>query len=137
MSEPCAFDFVPRKGTVRDSVAQIGNCSSKSEALIQSETTLNAGETENSSTGLLEASHQREHKDVRYFWIPEQVPDEDFSIQDEKNCANMGKMPWIWWQGCNPDIDEQKLDVSRSWMWRRGCKIGDTYIETETDCCQC
>ena len=45
MSEPCEFEFVPMKRAVRDSVAQIGNHTSKSEASIQSETALNAGET--------------------------------------------------------------------------------------------
>ena len=45
MSEPCEFEFV----------AQIGNHTSKSEASIQSETALNAGETENSLTDRLEA----------------------------------------------------------------------------------
>ena len=67
MSEPCEFDFLPRKRAVRDPVAQIENHTSKSEASIQSETALNAGETENSSTDLLEARNQRDHKDVRYF----------------------------------------------------------------------
>ena len=86
MSEPCEFEFVPIKRAVRDSVAQIGNHTSKSEASIQSETALNVGETENSLTDRLEAEQQREHKDVQYFWIPEQVQDEDFSI---------GKMPII------------------------------------------
>ena len=62
--------FVPRKLSVRDSECrmQIGNDTSKSEASIQSETALNAGETDNSSTDQLEARHQKEHKDVRYFW---------------------------------------------------------------------
>ena len=56
---------------------------------------MNAAETETSSTDLLEARHQREHKDVRYFSIPDQVQDEDFSIKKEKNCANIGKTPII------------------------------------------
>ena len=34
-----------------------------------------------------------EHRDVRYFWIQEQVRDEDFSIKKEKNCANVGTKP--------------------------------------------
>ena len=76
-------------------MAQIGNHTWKSEASIQSETALNAGEKENSSKDILEARNQREHKDVRCFWIPEQVQDEDFSIKKEKNCANCGKMPII------------------------------------------
>ena len=50
MSEPCEFEFVPWKRAVRDSVAQIGNHTLKYEASIQSETVLNGGETENSST---------------------------------------------------------------------------------------
>ena len=50
MSEPCESEFVPRKRSVQDSVPQIGNHTSKSEALIQSETASNAGETENCST---------------------------------------------------------------------------------------
>ena len=29
----------------------------------------------------MEATHQTEHKDARYFWIPEQVQDEDFSVK--------------------------------------------------------
>ena len=95
MSKPCEFVFVPMKLAVQDSVAQIGNHTSKSEAFIQSETALNAGETENHSMDQLEATHQREHKDARYFWTPEQVQDEDFSIKKDKNCANIGKMPII------------------------------------------
>ena len=44
----------------------------------------------------LEALHQREHKDALYFfWIPEQVQDEDLSIENEKDCANIGKMSII------------------------------------------
>ena len=41
---------MPVKRSVRDLVAQIGNHTSKSEASIQSETALNAGETKNSLT---------------------------------------------------------------------------------------
>ena len=41
------------------------NHTSSSEALIQSETALNAGETEIYSTDQLEARRQREHKDMR------------------------------------------------------------------------
>ena len=95
MSEPCGFEFVPMKRAVRDSVAQIGNHISKSEASIQSGTALNAGETENSLTDRLEAEQQREHKDMRDFWIQEQVQDEDFSIMKEKNCTNVGKKPIV------------------------------------------
>ena len=58
-------------------------------------TALNAGETENSLTDRLEAEQQREHKDMRDFWIQEQVQDEDFSIKKEKNCANVGKKPIV------------------------------------------
>ena len=39
----------------------------------------------------LEATHQRGHKDARYFWIPEQVQDKDFSTNKEKNCAKYWK----------------------------------------------
>ena len=93
MSEPCEFEFVPMKRAARDSVAQIENHTSKSEASIQSVTALNVGETVNSLTDRLEAGQQREHKDMRYFWIQEQVRDEDFSIKKEKNCANVGTKP--------------------------------------------
>ena len=67
MSEPGEFVFVPRNLTVRDSVAQIGNNTSNSEALIQSRTALNAGEVENVATDQLEAVQQREHRDTREF----------------------------------------------------------------------
>ena len=60
-------------------MVQIRNHLSKSEVVIQSKTALDAGETENQSMDQLEARHQREHKDARYFWIPDQVQDEDFS----------------------------------------------------------
>ena len=93
MSEPCEFEFAPLNRAVRDSVVQIGNNTSKSEASIQSVTALNVGETENSLTDRLKAGQQREHKDMRYFWIQEQVRDEDFSIKKEKNCANVGTKP--------------------------------------------
>ena len=62
MSEPCEFVFVPRKLAVRDSVTQIGNNTSKSEASIQSVTALSAGGMENSLTDRLEAVQPREHK---------------------------------------------------------------------------
>ena len=65
----------------------------KSEATIQSVTALNVGETENSLTDRLKAGQQREHKDMRYCWIQEQVGDEDFSIKKENNCANGGTKP--------------------------------------------
>ena len=73
-------------------MVQIRNHHSKSEVLIQSETALNAGE-EDHSMDQLEATHQRKHKDARYFWIPEQVQGKDFSMKKEKNCANIGRMP--------------------------------------------
>ena len=60
--------------------------------LIPGETASNAGDY---LTDQLGAGHQREHTDALYFWIPEQVQDEDFSIKKEKNCANMGKMLFI------------------------------------------
>ena len=67
MSEPCEFVFVPRKLTVRDSVTQIGNNTSKSGASTQSRTALNAGETENLVMDQLEALQRREHRDTRDF----------------------------------------------------------------------
>ena len=93
MGEPCEFEFIPMKRAVRDSVAQIGNHTSKSEASIQSVTALNVGETENSLTDRLDAGQQTKHKDMRYFWTQEQVRDEDFSIKKEKNCANVETKP--------------------------------------------
>ena len=92
MVEPCEFEIVTMKRAVRDSVAQIGNHTSKSEASIQSVTAWTVGETENSWTDRLEAGQQREHKDMRDFWIQEQVRDEDFSIKKEKSllhCCNV------------------------------------------------
>ena len=62
MNEPCQIEIIPMKRVVRDSVAQIGNHTSKSEASIQSRTALNAGETENYLTDRLEAEQEREHK---------------------------------------------------------------------------
>ena len=59
--------FVPTKLTVRDSVTQIGNNISESEALIQSRTALNAGEMKNSVTDQLEAGQRREYEDTRDF----------------------------------------------------------------------
>ena len=47
---------------MQDSRVQIGNHNSESEVLIQSETALNAGETENHSMDQLEAIHQREQR---------------------------------------------------------------------------
>ena len=52
---------------MRDSVAQTGNNTSKSEASIQSRTALNVGEMENWATDQLEAVQQREHGDTREF----------------------------------------------------------------------
>ena len=66
-TEPCEFVFVPRKLTVRDSVTQIGNNTSKSEASIQSWTALNVGETDNLAMDQLETVQQREHRDTRDF----------------------------------------------------------------------
>ena len=65
MNRPCEFVFVPRNLTVRDSVTQVGNHTSKSEASIPSRTALNAGETENSVTDQWEAVQQREHRYAR------------------------------------------------------------------------
>ena len=64
MSEPCEFGFVPMKRAARDSVAQIGNHTKKSEVSIHKVTALNVGEgeTENSLTDRLEARHQMKHK---------------------------------------------------------------------------
>ena len=56
MSEPCEFVFVPMKLTVQDSVMQIGNNTSKSEAPIQSRTALNPGEMENFGDGSIGSS---------------------------------------------------------------------------------
>ena len=67
MSKPCEFVLVPMKLAVRDSVAQIGNTTSKSEASIQRRTALNAGETESSVTDQLRARQQKEYKDTRDF----------------------------------------------------------------------
>ena len=52
-------------------------------------------EKEDHSMDQVEAIHQREHNDARYFSIPEQVQDKDFSIKKEQNCANIGRMPII------------------------------------------
>ena len=93
MSEPCEFELVLTKRAVRDSVAQIGNHTSKSEASTQSVTALNVGEKENSLTDRLKAGQQTKHKDMQYFWRQEQVRDEDFSIKKRKNCANVGTKP--------------------------------------------
>ena len=46
-------------------------------------------EKQNHPMAQLEAIQQREHKDARYFWIPEQVQDEDFSIKKEMSCAQI------------------------------------------------
>ena len=67
MSKLCEFVCVPMKHAARDSVAQIGNHTSKSEASIQSGTALNPGETENSVTDHMEARRQSEYKDMRDF----------------------------------------------------------------------
>ena len=94
MSDPCEFEWVPMKLAVRDSAAQIGNHTSKPEASTQSVAALNVGETETSSTDRLEARHQREHKDVRYFLIQNKVEAKtSFSVKKEKNCANVGTKP--------------------------------------------
>ena len=53
------------KLTVRDTVTQIKNNTSKCDASIQSRTALNAGETENLVTDQLEAVQQTEHRDTR------------------------------------------------------------------------
>ena len=95
MSEFREFEFVPMKRAVRDSVAQIGNDTSKSETSIQSVTALKVGETENSLADRLKVGQQTKLKDMRYFWMQEQVRDEDFSIKKEKNCANVGPKPTI------------------------------------------
>ena len=59
------FGCVPRKLTLRDSVMQIGNNTSKSVASIQKVTALNAGEMENVVADRLEARQQREHRGTR------------------------------------------------------------------------
>ena len=62
MSDLCEFVFGTRKLTVRDSVKQIGNNTSKSEASIESRTALNAGDTENVLQ--LEVVQQGEHRET-------------------------------------------------------------------------
>ena len=81
--------------------------------------------------------------------IQEQVQDEDFSFKKEKNCANVRTKPIfasVLQQHCNlqdmystdheshtplqDDGDEPMME------WRRGCRLGDTSTETETDSCQ-
>ena len=52
---------------MRDSVLQIGNNTSESEASIESRTALNAGEMEALVTDQLEAVQQREHRGTREF----------------------------------------------------------------------
>ena len=80
--------FVPRKLTVRNSVMQIGNNTSKTEASIQSRTALTAREMENLVTDQLEAAQPREH--IREnFWVLQQVRDEDVSIKQEEKRANV------------------------------------------------
>ena len=106
----------------------------------------------NHSTALLEVGHQREHRDERYFWIQEQVQDEDFSVRKEKNCANVGKKPIIASVlqkkprmdlviGCSPGMHVQtRYEHGGLGMYTETrCKLGDTNTETETetDSCQC
>ena len=43
----------------------------------------------------MEAEQQKEHKDMRDFWIQERVQDGGLSIKEEKNCANVGKKPIV------------------------------------------
>ena len=138
MSELREFEFVPLKRAVRDSVTQIGNHTSKSEASIQSVRALNDGETETSLTDRLEAGQQSEDKDIRYFWIQEQVRDEDFSIKKEKNCANVGTKPIFasalqqhcklqdWYSAdhgshtpLQDDVDEPMMDLAPRLQTRR------------------
>ena len=57
----------PKKLTVRDSIMQNGNNTSKSEVSIQSKTALNAGEMETLVTDQLEAVQQKELRDTREF----------------------------------------------------------------------
>ena len=71
MDEPYELVFLPKKLTVRDSVTQIGNNTSKSGASILRRTTLNAGETEDLVMDQLEALQRREHTATRDF--PKQV----------------------------------------------------------------
>ena len=161
MSELCEFEFVPMKRVIRDSMAQIGNHTSKSEASIQSVTALNVGETENSLTDRLEAGQQREHKDMRDFWIQEQVRTEDFSITKEKNCANVVTKPIVasilqCSSNCKigilqdhgshtplqDDGDKPMMYLVSSLQTRYAHSgVGDTYTETETetetDSCHC
>ena len=90
MNKPCELNLDTRNVTNETRWYSSETTIRNLKFLIQSETALNAGETENYWVDQLEAIHQREHKDAWYFWIPEQVPDEDFSIKKEKNCANIG-----------------------------------------------
>ena len=67
MSELGDFVLVPRKLTVRDSVMQIENDTSKSKASMQIRTALNDGEIKSLVTDQLEAVQQKEHRDTRDF----------------------------------------------------------------------
>ena len=163
MSKPCELEFVPRKRAAQDSGVQIGNRNSKSEVFIQSETALNAGETENYSMDQLAAIRQREHKDARYFWIPEQVQDEDFSIKRKKRIAQILERSHsllhyckviqiarlVFYKAMGEVYDgfggrvATPIETNRNLMRAdKGCGAEvadseDTNRETETDNCQC
>ena len=94
-------------------MTQIGNHTSKSEASLQSVTALNVGETVNSLTDQLEARHQREHRDVRYFWIQEQVRDEDFTVSRRRIAQMLERSH----KTMDPTLHYKMKRKSRGWIW--------------------
>ena len=163
MNEPCEFDFVLMKRAVRDSVAQIGNHTSKSEASIQSETALNAGETETSLTDRLEAEQQREHKDIARLLDTRTSSRRRLQYQEGQelrkywkyanHCYSTAMLLKLQdWYSTDSTLHykmkaDEAYDGSGEGLQPRyteiRCRLGDTGTETgtgtetETDSCQC
>ena len=86
MTDLCEFEFVPKEGAVRDSMAQMGNHNSKFEALILERDSIECWKKENFFHGSLGSNASNETKRC----TQEQVRGEDLSIKKGKNCANVG-----------------------------------------------
>ena len=127
MSEPCEFELVPMKRAVRDVVAQLENHTSKSEASMQKVTALKVGET-NSLTDRLEAGHQRERKDVRYFWATRTSSRRRLQYQEEeeiRKCWNEANLCFStavlfklqdWYSTDHGSHTPQQDDGSGKWL---------------------
>ena len=123
----------------------IGNYTSKSEALIQSETAFNTGETVNCSMDRLDAIHRKEYKDDKFKTKTSvsrririaQIWERCHSLLQYCNVVQIARL--VFYKAIDPTLhykmmaDEvydrsggrvaTPIQTNRNWMSRRGCRL--------------